>query len=374
MFNLETHIEHFIKINASDIYVTAGAPCSLRTVNGLVTLNFDRLTDEDVMDAIRSLLPENVVDEFNSTLEYNTAINWKESARLRINLFKQRQSSGMVIRRIHNDIPDLTALGLPTLYGDMMMEKRGLILIVGPTGSGKSTTMASMLEYRNIHGNGHIVTVEDPVEYLLQHKGCIITQRDIGIDTYSFSIGLKNALRQAPDVIVIGEIRDREAMEQAIVFAETGHLCVATLHANNSYQAIERIINFFPEEMQKQVLLNLSLNLRAIISQRLVPNLQGTRTVANEIMLNQGLIKDLIHDGMVREIRDSIAKNLDQGMITFDQHLVELYFNGIISIDTVVKESDTPSAVKLAIKQREVGRTEKISTSPFEKIDTKAQF
>jgi twitching motility protein PilU len=211
-----------------------------------------------------------------------------------------------------------------------------------------------MLEYRNMHGNGHIVTLEDPVEYLLQHKGCIITQRDVGIDTYSFGIGLKNTLRQAPDIIVIGEIRDREAMEHAVVFAETGHLCLATLHANNANQAIERIVNFFPEEKHNQVLLNLSLNLRAILSQRLMPNTKGGRSVAIEIMLNQGLIRQHIHDGNVRELKECIEKGRDQGMRTFDQHLIEMCEAGIITESTAIIEADTPSNIRLALKQRSI--------------------
>ena len=354
--SIHTLIDEFIKRNASDLYLTVGAHPSVRGAQGIVPIDNALLTEEDVLAAIKTILPESVMDEFSSTLEYNTAINWKDTARLRINLFRQQQHTGMVMRRIHTEIPTLSELGLPSIYGDLVMEKRGLILVVGPTGAGKSSSLASMLEYRNLNGNGHIVTLEDPVEYLLKHKNCIITQRDVGIDTYSFGIGLKNTLRQAPDIIVIGEIRDREAMEHAVVSAETGHLCLATLHANNANQAIERIINFFPEEKHKQVLLNLSLNLRAVLSQRLMPNTMGTRSVAIEIMLNQGLIRQHIHDGKVRELKECIEKSRDQGMQTFDQHLVEMCEAGIITESTAIIEADTPSNIILALKQKSIAR------------------
>lgn len=354
--SIHTLIDEFVKRNASDLYLTVGAHPSIRLAQGIIPIDKALLTEEDVQAAISGILSDAIIDEFSSTLEYNTAINWKNQARLRINLFRQQQHTGMVLRRIHTNIPNFKDLGLPEIYGELIMEKRGLILLVGPTGAGKSSSLASMLEYRNVNGNGHIVTLEDPVEYLLEHKGCIITQRDVGIDTYSFGIGLKNTLRQAPDIIVIGEIRDREAMEHAIVFAETGHLCLATLHANNANQAIERIVNFFPEDKHRQVLLNLSLNLRAVLSQRLMPNTSGTRSAAIEIMLNQGLIKQLIHDGQVRELKECIEKGRDQGMQSFDQHLVEMCEAGIIAESTAIIEADTPSNIRLALKQKAIAR------------------
>lgn len=360
MIDIHALINEFVDQDASDLYLTVGAQPTIRTAKGMVPLSSHPATEEDVQSAIASILPESTLDEFASTLEYNTAIHWHDTARLRINLFRQRQHTGMVVRRIHTKIPDLTELGLPPIYGELIMERRGLILIVGPTGSGKSSSLASMLEYRNLHGDGHIVTLEDPVEFFLEHKHCIITQRDVGIDTYSFGIGLKNALRQAPDVIVIGEIRDREAMEHAIVFAETGHLCLATLHANNANQAVERILNFFPEERHKQVLLNLSLNLRAILSQRLIPNTMGTRTVAIESMLNQGLIKQLIHDGQVKELKECIEKGGSQGMQSFDQHLIRLCEAGIITEANAIAEADTPSSIRLALQQKAMEKREQV--------------
>jgi twitching motility protein PilU len=231
------------------------------------------------------------------------------------------------------------------------MAKRGLVLVVGPTGSGKTTSLAAMIGHRNLNGDGHIITVEDPIEFVHPHRRCIITQRDVGIDTYSFAIALKNALRQRPDVVVIGEIRDREVMEQALYFAETGHLCLATLHANNASQAIERVINFFPEERHTQILLNLSLNLRAILSQRLVTNLNGTRSLITEIMLNNGLIKQLIEEGKIRQIREMIEKGSSEGMMTFDQCLLKLVAEGALSPEIAVAESDNPANLRLQMKQ-----------------------
>ncbi|MCE2927063.1 MAG: PilT/PilU family type 4a pilus ATPase [Rickettsiales bacterium] len=345
----------FVNKDATDLYLTVGAPPSLRYGNRIDPISETRLTEEHIRAFLREIVSQDILDEFDSTLEYNTAIDWKNLGRFRVNMFRQRQHTGVVLRRIRTEIPSLESLGLPPVYKDLIMEKRGLILVVGPTGSGKSTSLASMLEYRNKHGYGHIVTIEDPVEYILDHKNCIITQRDVGIDTYSFGIGLKNTLRQTPDVIVIGEIRDKETMEHAIVFAETGHLCLATLHANNANQAIERIINFFPEEKHKQILLNLSLNLKAILSQRLLMNLQGSRTIALEIMLNQGFIKNLIHEGRVKELKEQIEKSRDQGMQSFDQALVELYISGIITEETALSESDNPANLRLAIKQHDIG-------------------
>jgi twitching motility protein PilU len=372
MLDISQIIDDFIARNASDLYITVGAPPSMRTAHGISAVNSTPLSEEDVKSAIIGLLSESVMDEFSSTLEYNTAINWKDTARLRINLFRQRQHTGMVLRRIHTKIPGLQELGLPEIYGNLVMERRGLILIVGPTGSGKSSSLAAMLEHRNLHGSGHIVTLEDPVEYFLDHKGCIITQRDVGIDTYSFGIGLKNTLRQAPDIIVIGEIRDREAMEHAIVFAETGHLCLATLHANNANQTIERILNFFPEDRHKQILLNLSLNLRAILSQRLMTNTRGTRSAAIEVMLNQGLIRQLIHDGQVREIKECIENGRDQGMQSLDQHLVSMCMEGVISEATALAEADTPANIRLTLQQGMLAKRHDLDN--VSKEDKRKQF
>ncbi|MFO0109130.1 MAG: PilT/PilU family type 4a pilus ATPase, partial [Alphaproteobacteria bacterium] len=276
--HVDTYLAAMIERRASDLYLTNACPPSLRIAEAIEHQSDIMLGDADIRRFIDQLLTPTQKDEFESTLELNTAISWKEQSRFRINVFRQQLHDGLVIRRIQTEIPTIESLGLSPIYADLILAKRGLILLVGPTGSGKTTSLAAMIGHRNRHGDGHIITVEDPIEFVHRHGRCIITQRDVGIDTYSFAIALKNALRQRPDVIVIGEVRDREVMEQALYFAETGHLCIATLHANNSSQAIERVINFFPEERHPQILLNLSLNLRAILSQRLVTNLRGSRS------------------------------------------------------------------------------------------------
>ncbi len=359
-------IQALIDRNATDLYLTVDAPPSMRYGNRIEICAEQKLTQDDIQAILRDIVSAEIIEEFASTLEYNTAINWKNKARFRVNMFRQRQHTGIVMRRIQTTIPSLESLSLPSIYGHLIMEKRGLILISGPTGSGKSTSLASMLQHRNINGTGHIVTVEDPIEFIIEHKNCIITQRDVGIDTYSFGIGLKNALRQTPDVIVIGEIRDKDTMEHAIVFAETGHLCLATLHANSANQAIERVINFFPQEKHAQVLLNLSLNLKAILSQRLMPNTQGGRSIAIEILLNQGIIKNLIHEGRVKEIKEFMEKHRDLGMQSFDQALADLCTSGAITEEMALTESDNPANLRLALKQHSMSA----GKGPFRSITT----
>lgn len=355
-FSVETMLHEFVGKDATDLYLTVGAPPMLRFGDRIENYLSQKLSETDIQHVLKHIVSPEVIEEFQATLEYNTAINWHGKARFRINIFRQQQHTGVVMRRIRTEIPTLQSLGLPPVYGDLIMEKRGLILVVGPTGSGKSTSLASMLQHRNVNGYGHIVTIEDPVEFILEHRNCIITQRDVGIDTYSFGIGLKNALRQTPDVIVVGEIRDKETMEHAVVFAETGHLCLATLHANNANQAIERIINFFPEEKHHQVLLNLSLNLKAILSQRLVANVRGQRSIVLEILLNQGLIKNLVHEGRIKEIKECIERSRDVGMQSFDQALIDLYIDGTITETVALAESDNPANLRLAIRQYEIGK------------------
>ena len=353
--SIAEHIDHYLALmveqRASDLYLTYDAPPSLRIAERITALSDAALTDEDIRRFTDQLLTPTQKDEFESTLELNTAISWKGSARFRINVFRQQLHEGLVLRRIQTDIPTIESLHLSPLYADLIMARRGLILVVGPTGSGKTTSLAAMVGHRNLHGDGHIITIEDPIEYVHHHERCIITQRDVGIDTYSFAIALKNALRQRPDVVVIGEIRDREVMEQALYFAETGHLCLATLHANNASQAIERITNFFPEDRHPQILLNLSLNLRAILSQRLITNLKSARSLIMEIMLNNGLIKQLIEEGKIRQIHEMIEKGSGEGMITFDQCLLKLVADGILSAEMAIAESDNPANLRLQLKQ-----------------------
>lgn len=346
-------LNEFVETGASDCYFTVGNPPAFRFSNGIKNQPEDRLTQEDIDLILKLLLSDDAISEFESTLEYNTAVVWND-ARFRVNVFRQRQQTGIVLRRIRTDIPSINQLLLPPIYANLALEKRGLILLVGATGSGKSTSLAAMLGHRNDYGSGHIVTIEDPIEFIHEHNRCIFTQRDVGIDTYSFGIALKNALRQSLDVIVIGEIRDRETMEHAINFSETGHLCLATLHTNNANQTIERIINFFPEEMHKQILLNLSLNLKAVLSQRLIPNINGERRIALEVMLNTGVIRELIAEGRVKEIREHIEKGRDSGMKTFEQSLLELYAEGTISEEIALAESDNPANLRLSIKQHKM--------------------
>ncbi len=348
---LDPMLEEVVKQKGSDLYLTFNCPPSIRLTDRILPLGKLLVDDEMLRAILKEILTEDQLDEFETTLEFNTSINWHDRARFRINVFQQQQHAGIVLRRINTQIHTLEMLSLPPIYGDLIMQKRGLLLVVGPTGSGKTTSLAAMLGHRNHNGTGHIITIEDPIEFVHEHDGCIITQRDVGIDTYSFGIALKNALRQRPDVVLIGEIRDRETMEHAINFSETGHLCVATLHSNNANQAIERILNFFPEEKQAQVRLNLSLNLRGILSQRLVLNKAGGRTLAVEVMLNNGLIKMLIEEGKIRDIKELMERGNKEGMQTFDQALFEHFAKGTITQEVAIAEADNPSNLRLNIKQ-----------------------
>jgi twitching motility protein PilU len=290
-------------------------------------------------------------EEFLGTNECNFAISIEGIGRFRVSAFVQQGKTGMVVRTITTEIPDIDALGVPAQLKDIVMQKRGLVVMVGATGSGKSTTLAAMIGHRNSHSHGHIITIEDPVEFVHPHRNCIVTQREVGTDTADWHTALKNTLRQAPDVILIGEIRDRETMDHAIAFAETGHLCLATLHANNSNQALDRIINFFPEERRTQLLMDLSLNLRALISQRLVPLKSASgRCAAVEIMLNSPLISDLICKGHIHEIKEAMKKSRELGMQTFDQALLDLIQADRISIDQALRHADSMNDLRLAIK------------------------
>lgn len=362
-----SYLREMVKLNASDLFITVGCPPSMRVGSTIVAMSMPPFQHDDILTLVQDMLSEDQLDEFNSTLELNLALALGEGQRFRVSLFRQKVETGMVIRLIKSTIPTFEELTLPQIYADFIMSKRGLVLMVGATGSGKSTSLASMLDYRNMHGQGHVITVEDPIEYYHTHKGCIITQREVGVDTYSYGMALKNALRQSPDVIMIGEIRDRETMENAILFCETGHLVVATLHANNSNQAIERIVNFFPEELHKQVLKTLSNNVRAIISQRLVENVHKGKSLAHEILINEGLIKNYIEEGKVKEIKELIEKNRDRGMITFDQCLFEMIGRGVITSEVALHEADNPSNLRLRINQsRTLGNATLMKNAPKE--------
>ncbi|MBF0306582.1 MAG: PilT/PilU family type 4a pilus ATPase [Alphaproteobacteria bacterium] len=346
-----------VQRKGSDLYLTYGAKPSLRDDSGLFAVD-DRLLDDAALAAImEDLAAPHLLKEFETECELNMAKDLEGVGRFRINAFKQRQHTGLVIRRITTRIPTIEELKLPVMLGELCCEKRGLVIVVGGTGSGKSTSLAAMIDYRNKKDSGHIITIEDPIEYVHEHQKCIVTQREVGVDTHSFEAALKNALRQKPDVILVGEIRDAHIMEQALNIAETGHLALATLHANNANQAIERIVNFFDREMHNQILLNLSLNLRGILSQRLVRTKTGGRAAALEILLNQGLIKELIRKGDIKEIKPVMAENAEQGMQTFDQALIKLWREGQIDEEVAQAEADNPSDMKLKLQQEKIGST-----------------
>jgi twitching motility protein PilU len=351
-------LDMMLENKASDLYLTFGAPPALRVENTIMRSEHAPLTDETIESYFAELLTPEQREEFEATLEFNTAFDWQGKMRLRINVFRQQQHNGLVIRRVSNQIPTLEELNLPKAYGELILEKRGLVLVTGPTGSGKTTSLAAMVGHRNRFGSGHIVTIEDPIEFVHTHTQCIITQRDVGLDTYSYGMALKNALRQRPDVIVIGEIRDRETMEHAISFAETGHLCIATLHANNANQTLERILNFFPEDKHAHLLANLALNLRGVLSQRLVPTKQENgRALAVEIMRNRGLIKQLIEEGKIREIKEMIERGATDGMCSMDQSLLNLVKQGLVDTDVAIAEADSPANMRLLMRQ-EYGTSE----------------
>lgn len=336
---------------ASDLFITADFPPAMKIDGKLTPVSSQVLSAQQAREISRAIMNDKQSAEFDATNECNFAIGLPSVARFRVNAFVQRGSVGLVFRTITTKIPDFEELGLPDVLKDIAMTKRGLVIFVGGTGSGKSTSLAAMVGYRNKNSYGHIITIEDPVEFVHEHNNCIITQREIGVDTDNWHIALKNTLRQAPDVIMIGEIRDRETMDYAIAFAETGHLCLATLHANSTNQALDRIINFFPEERRHQLLMDLSLNTRAFVSQRLIPRKEGKgRVAAIEIMLNSPLISDLIFKGDVHEIKSIIAKSRELGMQTFDQSLFELHEADVISYEDALRFADSVNDVRLKIK------------------------
>ncbi len=336
---------------ASDLYLTVGFPPTLRGDHNLISLSGDKLSADDLNEILASMLTARQRRDFDIHMELNTALDMGEHGRFRVNVLRQRQFPALVIRRIVSDIPSFDALKLPNILETLAMEKRGLVLVTGMTGSGKSTTLAAMIDKRNQDSSGHIITIEDPVEFFHDHKGCVVTQREVGVDTESFATAMKNSLRQRPDVILVGEIRDREVMEQALAIAETGHLCLATIHTNNSYQAIERIVNLFPEDAHNQIRLNLSMNLKGIISQRLLPSVKGGLVPAIEVMINQGLVRDLILKGEIGKIHGVMEQNNSIGMSTFDQSLMRLFVSELISEDSAISNSDKPSDMKIKIQQ-----------------------
>ena len=336
---------------ASDLFITAGFPPAFKVDGKMTPVSNQSLTPTHTMEIARAIMNDKQAQEFEASKECNFAISPPGIGRFRVNAFVQQARVGVVLRTITTQIPRVEDLGLPEVLKDVVMSKRGLVIVVGATGSGKSTTLAAMLGYRNENSYGHIITIEDPIEYVHDHKNCLVTQREVGVDTESWHAALKNTLRQAPDVILIGEIRDRETMDHAIAFAETGHLCLGTLHANSSNQALDRIINFFPEERRAQLLMDLSLNLKGMISQRLIPKRDGPgRVAAIDIMLNTPLISDLIFKGEVHEIKEIMKKSRELGMQTFDQALFDLYEARLISYEDAMRNADSMNELRLAIK------------------------
>ena len=334
----------------SDLFFSVGAPVNLKIEGITHPLKMPALRPGQVKQLAYSVMNERQISEFEAKMEMNLSISAENLGRFRVNVFVQRGETGMVIRYIKNKIPPLAALGLPPVLEKLVMRKRGLVLVTGATGSGKSTTLASMLNYRNENATGHILTIEDPLEFLHAHKLSVVDQREVGIDTHSYEEALKNALREAPDVIMIGEIRDRNTMKQAIAYAETGHLCLSTLHANNANQAMERVINFFPEEAHRQLLVDLSLNLAGVVSQRLIPGLHEKLVPAVEVMLNSSYISDLIAKGEFSGIKEAMARSTEIGMCTFDQALYQLYTENRISLDEALHNADSRTDLALRVR------------------------
>jgi twitching motility protein PilU len=344
------YLKVLVEKDGSDLYLSTGARPSAKFSGTLTALGKDPAPPGWVEGLADELMSDKQKAEFNNKPEMNLALSLPDVGRFRVNIFKQRNEVSMVIRNIVTDIPNLKQLGLPDVLKKVVMLKRGLVLFVGGTGSGKSTSLAALIDHRNTNSKGHIITIEDPIEFVHQHKGCIINQREVGMDTDCFEDALKNTLRQAPDVILIGEIRDRETMEHALAFAETGHLAISTLHANNANQALDRIINFFPEEKRNSLLSDLSINLQAFVSQRLVPTVDGKRCAAIEVLLNSPRIADLVKEGEILEIKEVMEKSAPMGMQTFDMSLFDLYKAGKITLEETLKNADAENNLRLKIE------------------------
>jgi twitching motility protein PilU len=344
-------LQNMLQKGGSDLFITVGAPPSMKLDGKMTPITNQPLTASHAQVLVRAIMNDRQIREYEESQECNFAISLPNISRFRVNAFMQRNSSGMVLRVINAEIPTIEELKLPNIIKDISMTKNGLVIFVGGTGCGKSTSLAAMLGYRNEHSQGHIITIEDPIEFVHKHRNCIVTQREVGVDTETFEIALKNTLRQAPDVILIGEIRDRETMEHAVAFAETGHLCLATLHANSTNQALDRIINFFPEERRAQLLMDLSLNLKAIVSQRLLPIKESDgRVPAIEILINSPLMADLIFKGDVPKMKALVGKSRELGMQTFDQHLFDLIEEDLITVEDGLRNADSVNDLRLRLK------------------------
>lgn len=340
-----------VEKKASDLFITAGKPPCMKVDGKVVDVSKNFLTADQALKVVLSIMEQRQKDEFEHTKECQFAMGVEGLGRFRVSAFTQRDAAGMVLRRIETHIPSSEDLHLPPVLKELIMYKRGLVLFVGATGTGKSTSLAALIRHRNENSNGHIITIEDPIEFVHPHRGCIITQREVGLDTESYEVALKNTLRQAPDVILIGEVRTKETMQHAITFAETGHLCLCTLHANNANQALDRILHFFPEEMHGQIFMDLSLNLRGIVAQQLVKRADGKgRYPAIEILLNTPLVSDLIRKGEVHKLKELMKNSREHGMQTFDQALYDLYTAGKISYEDALNAADSRNEVRLMIK------------------------
>ncbi|WP_100643063.1 PilT/PilU family type 4a pilus ATPase [Alteromonas facilis] len=351
MHSLDDYLEQMVGESASDVFITVGYPVSAKINGQLTPLADDALTDDDALDLVHQAMNDKQREEFENSKECNFAIAREGIGRFRCSAFWQRDLAGMVIRRIVTQIPQADDLGLPTVLKDIIMAKRGLVLFVGGTGTGKSTSLAALIGHRNANSKGHILTIEDPIEFVHDHNQCVVTQREVGIDTLSFDDALKSSLRQAPDVILIGEIRSMETMEYAMSFADTGHLCVATLHANNANQAIERIMHLAPKDLHDKLRFDLSLNIRAIVAQQLVPTIDGKgRVAAIEILLNSPLVTDLIQRNNIGSLKEAMQKGKEAGMQTFDMALYDHYKAGRISLDQALHHADSPNDLRLMIK------------------------
>lgn len=351
MAGIEALLKIMVDKQASDMFITAGVPPSIKLHGKMTPIGNTALNSKQARDAVLSVMNDKQREEFLDKKECNFAIAHDDIGRFRVSAFFQRNDCGMVLRRIVTDIPEVDDLQLPPVIKELAMTKRGLVIFVGATGTGKSTSLAAMLGHRNANSHGHIISIEDPIEFVHEHRGCVVTQREVGIDTESFEVALKNTLRQAPDVILIGEVRSQETMEHAIAFAETGHLCLCTLHANNANQALDRIINFFPPERHNQVWMDLSLNLKGMVAQQLVPTPDGKgRRAAIEVLLNTPLVSDLIRKGEVHKLKELMRQSNEQGMQTFDQALYKLYVDKQISYEDALASADSANDLRLMIK------------------------
>ena len=363
------YLKILVMKDGSDLYLAAGAPPSAKFHGSLKALEQKSLTGQDVKDIAYEIMDEGQIAEFETKPEMNLALSLSGIGRFRVNIFKQRNHISMVIRNIVTDIPHFKDLGLPPIMQKIIMTKRGLVLFVGATGSGKSTSLASLIDHRNSNSAGHIITIEDPIEFVHTHKKSIINQREVGVDTDSYADALKNTLRQAPDVILIGEIRDRETMEHALAFAETGHLAISTLHANNANQALDRIINFFPEDRHKQLFHDLSMNLQAFISQRLIPTVDGKRCAAIEILLGTPIVRDTIMRGEIGELKEIMSKSANIGMQTFDHALYDLFKEGKITEEEAIRNADSANNLRLRINLADEGRAESEEAAGLSLVD-----